>query len=547
VNLDDDALRGHLARRARGAAASERLADSVAARVGRTDQPSAWRTWWADRAPAIGAAGVAAVAVIVAAIVVAAPPAEPGASTEPGPIAGYLVRRALTANELARVVAGTPAGLWGSGAHVVADVEIVRAPIPCDYGRTSIPCPTGYLAGVEPRVHVTESIALVVDDELVPPILFQLRPEWPGSLFAIGEVASAPGALAWSLDAFIAHRRALGPGARPPSEVFLVDAWLVQTDAAYRCVPPTGDEDPGFACGDAAWLAPSGERASEAPAAGVRVQNAALQLFGRGPAPRQPERAIFAVALEDAPGCFECPPGGAVRIVARVDPVDLPAESPATGSIGRDPTLSPSDLGLEAAPPDSDFDAASTAAIVASARKGAIFLDPPVSTHRLVAAQVQRDPALNGAVVEFHDYEGGGLVVAGMIERPDGWAWTDIRHETGLGTLSSWELVRLEAGVRADPLLAEIYETIESITAPRPSECRTRSQQGGFCAMATIAGTAPTGTRQQRVAVVELAAPAVSEVIAMDVSADPADSLRLGSIYVQDLADRSVPTWLPHP
>jgi hypothetical protein len=164
-----------------------------------------------------------------------------------------------------------------------------------------------------------------------------------------------------------------------------------------------------------------------------------------------------------------------------------------------------------------------------------------------VAAQVQQDPAPNGAVVEFHDYEGGGLVVAGMIERPDGWAWTDIRHETGLGTLSSWELVRLEAGVRADPLLAEIYETIESITAPRPSECRTRSQQGGFCAMATIAGTAPTGTRQQRVAVVELAAPAVSEVIAMDVSSDPADSLRLGSMYVKDLADRFVPTWLPHP
>ena len=322
MNLDDDALRGHLARRARGAAASERLADSVAARVGRTDQPSAWRTWWGDRAPAIGAAGVAAVAVMIAAIVVAAPRAEPGASTEPGPIAGYPERRALTADELARVVAGMPAGLWGSGAHVVADVGIVREPIPCDYGATSIPCPTGYLAGVEPRVQVTESIALLVDDELVPPFLFQLRAEWPGSLFAVGEVASAPGALAWSLDAFIDHRKELAPGARPPSEVFLVDAWLVQTDAAYRCVPPTGDVDHRFACGDAAWLAPSGERASEAPAAGVRVQNAALQLFGRGPAPRQPERAIFAVALEDPVSCFQCPPAGAARIVARIDPIE---------------------------------------------------------------------------------------------------------------------------------------------------------------------------------------------------------------------------------
>jgi len=322
VNFDDDALRSHLARRASGAAASDRLADSVAARVGRTDQPPAWRTWWADRAPAIGSAGVAAVAVIVAAIVVAAPPAQPGASTEPGPIAGYPDRRALTADELARVVAGTPAGLWGSGAHVVADVGIVREPIPCDYGATSIPCPTGYLAGVEPRVQVTESIALLVDDELVPPFLFQLRAEWPGSLFAVGEVASAPGALARSLDAFIDHRKELAPGARPPSEVFLVDAWLVQTDAAYRCVPPTGDVHHRFACGDATWLAPSGERASEAPAAGVRVQNAALQLFGRGPAPRQPERAIFAVALEDPVSCFQCPPAGAARIVARIDPIE---------------------------------------------------------------------------------------------------------------------------------------------------------------------------------------------------------------------------------
>ena len=333
MKLDDEALRGHLARRARGATLGDVLVQSVVARVDQIEQPAAWRTWWADRAPAIGAAGVVAVVVVLAGIVVAAPPADPGASTEPGPIAGYPERRALVADELTRVVAGTPAGLWGSGAHVVADVEIVREPIPCDYGATSIPCPTGYLAGVEPRVQVTESIALVVDDVLSPPFLFQLRPEWPGSLFAVGEVASAPGALVWSLDAFIAHRKELAPGAPPPGEVFLVDAWLVQTDAVYRCVPPSGDVNSRFACGDAAWLAPTGSRASEAPAAGVRVQNAALQLFGRGPAPRRPERAVFAVALEEPSGCFECPPAGAVRIVARVDPIDVPAEMPAANGL----------------------------------------------------------------------------------------------------------------------------------------------------------------------------------------------------------------------
>jgi len=328
VKLDDDALLGHLARRARGAAASESFAESVVARVGRIEQPSAWRTWWADRAPAIGAAGIVAVAVIVAGIAVAAPPADPGASTDPGPIAGYPERRALTADELTRLVAGTPSGLWGSGAHVVADVGIVREPIPCDYGATSIPCPTGYLAGVEPRVLVTESIALLVDDDLSPPFIFQLRPEWPGSLFAVGEVASAPDRLTWTLGGLIGRRRTLGDGPRPPGEVFLVDAWLVQTDAAYRCASVAGEVDHRFSCGAAAWLSPVSGRTSEAPAGGIRVQNAALQQSGRGPAPRQPERAVFAVALEDPSDCFQCPPAGAVRIVARVDLVDVPAATP---------------------------------------------------------------------------------------------------------------------------------------------------------------------------------------------------------------------------
>ena len=326
MTLDDDTIRAHVGRRAGGAPESDVVVATVMSRIADIEQPAAWRTWLADRAPAFGAVGLVAVVALVAGIAVVAPPGEPGASGQPGPIAGYPERRALTAGELARVVAEAPPGLWSSGAHVVADVGIIReADLWCVQQPEGIPCPTGYVAGISPRIGVTESIALVVDDELSPPFLFQLRPEWPGSLFAVGEVVSAPDALAWTLEGLVAHRRTLGTGPRPPGEVFLVDAWLVQTDAAYRCTSVAGDVDHRFTCGAAAWLSPVAGRASEAPAAGLRVQNAALQLFGHGPAPRQPERAIFAVALEDAPNCFQCPPAGAARIVARIDPIEIVA------------------------------------------------------------------------------------------------------------------------------------------------------------------------------------------------------------------------------
>lgn len=323
MTLDDETIRAHVVRRARGAPASDTVVASVMSRIADVEQTAAWRTWLGDRAPAFGAVGLVAVVALVAGIAMIAQPGEPGASTQPGPIAGYPERRALTTDELARVVAAARPGLWGSGAHVVGDVGIVREADPsCVQQPNAIPCPTGYLAGVEPRVGVTESTALAVDSTLSPPFVFQLRPEWSGSLFAVGEVVSAPDSLTWTLEGLIAHRGTAGSGARPPGEVFLVDAWLVQTDAAYRCVSVAGDVDHRFACGAAAWLSPVAGRASEAPAAGLRVQNAALQLFGRGPAPRQPERAVFAVALEEPLSCFQCPPAGAARVVARIDPVE---------------------------------------------------------------------------------------------------------------------------------------------------------------------------------------------------------------------------------
>lgn len=329
MTLDDDTIRAHVARRARGAPASDAVVASVMSRIADVEQPAAWRTWLGDRAPAFGAVSLVAAVAIVAGVALVVPPSDPGASTDPGPIANYPERRALTADELVRVVAEARPGLWGSGAHVVADVGIVREADPsCAQQQNAIPCPTGYLAGTSPNVGVTESTALAVDDELSPPFLFQVRPEWPGSLFAVNEVVAAPNALTWTLEGLIAHRRRLGTGPRPPGEVFLVDAWLVQTDAVYRCQSESGPMDPRFACGAAAWLAPTGDRAVDAPLGSVRVQNAALQLFGRGPAPRQPERAVFAVALDDPVSCFQCPPGGAVRIVARVDPVEMPAQAP---------------------------------------------------------------------------------------------------------------------------------------------------------------------------------------------------------------------------
>lgn len=323
MRLEDEAIRDHLARRARSAAAPDTVVASVLTRIAEVDQHSALRSWLGDRAPVIGAAALVAVVAVVAGIALATPPGDPGTSAGPGPIAGYPARRALTADELDRVVAGAPPGLWDSGAHVVADVGIVReTDAACVQQPEGVPCPTGYLAGVEPRVLVTESIALAVDAELSPPFLFQVRTAWPGSLFAVGEVVSAPDAVAWTLEGLIAHRRTLGRDPRPPGEVFLVEAWLVQTDAVYRCRLESGPIEHRFECGDAAWLAPTGDRAVDAPVGSLRVQNAALQLYGRGLAPRQPERAVFAVALEEPPNCFQCPPAGAARIVARIDPVE---------------------------------------------------------------------------------------------------------------------------------------------------------------------------------------------------------------------------------
>ena len=330
MTLDDDTIRVHVARRARGAPASDVVVASVMGRIADIEQPAAWRTWLGDRAPALGAVSVVAAVALVAGIAVVAPPVDPGSSTRSGSIAGYPDRRALTADELVRAVADTPSGSWSSGPHVVANVGLVREADPaCEQQPEGIPCPTGYLAGISPRIGVTESTALAADDVLEPPFLFQVRTAWPGPLFAVGEVVSASDALAWTLETLVAYRRTLGTGPRPPGEVFLVDAWLVQTDASYRCRPESGPINHRFECGAAAWLAPTGDRAVDPPLGSLRVQNAALQLVGRGPAPRQPERAIFAVALEDPVTCFQCPPAGAARIVARIDPIEIvPAPEP---------------------------------------------------------------------------------------------------------------------------------------------------------------------------------------------------------------------------
>lgn len=480
MRLDDEALRAQLERRAGGgSSAPERLMPAIAARVAETPPIRRWRLTLEGWAPRLGLSGAAVAAALV--VVLAAQPSIPhrsAATPTGGAVAGYPGDRALTAEELAGLVHGSR---LGREQHVVADVEIIRTDgLPCPDERRRSGCPSGYLAGIEPRIPVYESIALVIEEDLAPPFLFEYRPEWPDSLFTVGLVRTPDDGLTWSLPDVLAHIETLPPGPRPPAETFLVDAWLVQTDAVYRCTAPVPGADPAFACGPAAWLSPARGAALEPPPGSLRVQNGARAVFTPRATAGTADRAVFAIRREEPADCFECPPAGAATITARIDRVGL---GPTRGPSMPPATLSAEDLELEAAPPDSAFDRPTTEAIVASARKGAIFLEPAVFTPDLVAAQVTRGPTHRTANVVFHDYDGGGLVVAEMRQRSDGWVSTDVRHDAGGVTLSAWELERargiVEDGGDGVPLGVRF---VSAEPAPCPP-----GRSGSFCVSAHAA------------------------------------------------------------
>lgn len=251
-------------------------------------------------------------------------------------------------------------------------------------------------------------------------------------------------------------------------------------------------------CGLAAWLTPLEEQPTTGgpnsievavPRDGLRVQNGAYDAFAPDPVrgPNLPgietrRRGLYLVRpnLTSVDACFMCTPlGGPVEIVARVDPLTIPAG--ATASPGPSPT-SPrpsrsSPTGVEpltdeeilAAPPDSNLDPALAARVAVIARRyvlgGATNLGPEIGSHLLLAASVMSNPnadAPGSVYAMFHDYTDGTTIDVALDVAPGREPVPlEAFHVTAASVrLSAWETGRLTLilGTLAGGVVANPWE-----------------------------------------------------------------------------------------
>lgn len=358
--LTDDRLRVELDRRWRGrggAVPTDRIAAAVHDRIAVMPQEPRWRLSLRAWAPRIGVAATAVAALLVVAL--AGLPlltdiqradiqrGGPGTHWDPA-------ERPLTADELGRLFPRDGSSPF-AGRVVIAEVGLVGSLTDC----VDLPCDLA-IDGIDPRIVVHYD-----PDRTVPAPrtgeTFAFRVREDRGLDLIERARSAPLRLAWTVPGLADEMRRVDQFDRAVPTVYLVDAWLVGSPPP-SCPAPFPIDSPApppgldVGCGPAAWLTPTEEQPVKgdatsievgAPQDGLRVQNGAYDAYApnpeRGPylpGIETPRRGLYLVRRNPAgaESCFMCTPlGTPVEIVARVDPLTIPAGpsttmSPATPS-----------------------------------------------------------------------------------------------------------------------------------------------------------------------------------------------------------------------
>ena len=362
--LHDERLAAHLARRGMpparetDQARSDRLTAAIVAQLADEPQAASWRlrlnAWPRSGALAGAAFAVGLILVVSLSGLLNFPPA---ASQGPTPES---VVRVLNASELSRLVGPT------SVAAVVDQVVIVDADVREQAFRCLLgsPCAIGSIAGSDPPVLVyAEDMA----DKVLPtsaPLAVRIR--GVNSVDLVGHVRRpAATELAWTLPAVIEELGRLEdadrgvPAARVVPALFAVEAWLIEEGGPPSSCPvraPSAPASSPYGCGSASWLSPTDASATtfeadsrgeswtvRAPQGGLRVQNGAYLSFAQAPSLASdpplpiPKRAIYLVRplVTQPADCFLCPPAGAVELVSRLDPIEVPPEATPTTALPR--------------------------------------------------------------------------------------------------------------------------------------------------------------------------------------------------------------------
>ncbi len=346
--LTDERLRVELDRRWRGrggAVPTSRIAAAVHDRIAVMPQEPRWRLSLRAWAPRIGVAGTAVAALLVVGL--AGLPlltdiqrGSPGTHWDPA-------ERPLTAEELGRLFPRDGFSPF-AGRVVIAEVGLVGSLTDC----VDLPCDLA-IDGIDPKIVVH------YDPDRPGPaprtgetLAFRVREDRGVDL--IERVRSAPLRLAWTVPGLADEMRRVDQYDRAVQAVYLVDAWLVGSPPPSCPAPFPIDSPPpppglDVGCGPAAWLTPTEEQPTRgdansievgAPQDGLRVQNGAYDAFApnpeRGPylpGIETPRHGLYLVRRHaaGADSCFMCTPlGSPVEIVARVDPLTIPAGPSAT-------------------------------------------------------------------------------------------------------------------------------------------------------------------------------------------------------------------------
>ncbi|MBI3752202.1 MAG: hypothetical protein HY263_11180 [Chloroflexi bacterium] len=370
--LDDEELTTHLRHRSGEPRTARSLADQVPARIAGEHQLATrpWDRWRWPSTPSRRASGWrtaatvvsgALILVLASALIALAPLSPPAAS----PARTWL----LTNDQLiavARAAAGDPSNV---GRAVVAEVRLARAEVDC----AEPPCPAIYSLAIGYTDAGPRSLVRVdglPESPSCPP---------PGSDCTVaipttGRMAVIIGRGRVTFLGWVrlgADDGAWSPGSLSSADadplslqgrLVVVDGWLTGYGGPILCpagIPPStgvAAREQGYACGDAAWITAqryvsttvsSAGVAVHPPADGVRVQNGAYEAFARAPtAQAEPRHGLYLVdvigAVED---CFDCPSPRVGRLVARIEPIELPLEmAPASPPVSSQPS-----------PPDAAF------------------------------------------------------------------------------------------------------------------------------------------------------------------------------------------------
>jgi len=281
----------------------------------------------------------------------------PTSSQAPEPTSEATSAWYLTTDQLARVVAGTATSSASLGKTIVANVSFVDLNATCSTLVPSAGCGLDpAIAGTDPPIRVSGAIIIgrcMFTPGQRPPNGCEFLPAagsvaltiGPGYVTFVGSVAMAAGDPPWSVDQWLDRSEAAATYPYLGFSTALVHSWLSSGFAPPCPLPPNGvDPNAPWGCGVPAWLTAdpfrpvtgaAGSTEMVEPGRGIRVQNDAYEAFApsRGTLSSDglpvAEEGLFLVgpAWPAPASCFLCATG-VTQILARVDPVDVPAALP---------------------------------------------------------------------------------------------------------------------------------------------------------------------------------------------------------------------------